>query len=134
MTSHANCTHPSTKAARSACRKGSTAAPAATSTKARPARDRKARAKAEEIIDEVYTKRCPHLSRDDDGLCADCGDQLSELNTKRLRATRAQAEAKRGPRGECHICGGKAGWTDNKTGEPVCMKHVDYDNCKIIAL
>lgn len=132
MTSHKDCTHPATKAGRSACRKGSTAAPS--TPRVTPTKVRAAKAKAETIINEAIASKCQHLSRDSKGLCATCGDQLSELNTRRLQATRAKAAAAQGPRGECHICGGKAGWTDNKSNSPVCMKHVDYDNCRIIAL
>lgn len=141
MTSHKDCTHPSTKAARSACRRGidstMTVRDNAVDSQIRARNGKAARAakaKVNATVDEGIAKRCAHLSRDADGLCLTCGDQLSELNTKRLRATRAAAAAKQGPRGECHICGGKAGWVDNKSKEPVCMKHVDYDNCKIIVL
>lgn len=115
MTSHEGHDHPNTSSARAKCRKAA-AAETTKMPRMTEAKKRKARAKAEEIIDTAVKSK------------------KDELNEKRLRATQAMAAMNKPKRGTCYVCGGPAGWIDNKTGEQVCLKHVDFDDCKILAL
>jgi hypothetical protein len=110
---HSGHTHPATSAARAACRKGQ--APALGAPRTDQASSELARSKARKNTggDELLAKR-------------------EELNAKRLRATQAKAATMQGHREECFVCGSRAAWVQRSNSQPVCIKHVVWDDAKII--
>lgn len=105
--SHADCDHPSTSKARATCR----------------------RAKGVPTGDGP-TSRASKVSRTPKVTKA---QRTEAANAKRTAATK-KAHPTRLTTEVCFECGSKPGWIDTKNGQPVCMKHVDYDRARIIPL
>lgn len=135
MTSHANCDHPSTKAARTACRKlQATVGP----PRVDQATSEKRRAAAKTFEDQLYCiEFCPidHTHKPLPKRTKKA--QRAASNTKRTEATR-RTHPQRPTSDRCWECGSKAGWVSTQRGpgkgKPVCIKHVDYDKCTILPL
>jgi hypothetical protein len=116
MTSHKDCTHPSTKADRQACRKGLAAIMTPDGMPTDPT---------------IKTAPAPKPAT----AAAQKKAKAVEANAARLAATKAKAATKqRATKTDCYICSTPAGWIEKSTGEPICMKHVDFKNALILPL
>lgn len=88
----------------------------------------KARAACRRLKNGAEAPRKEYKARKDKETKA---DRTERLNAKRMTAAK-KAHPVRPTTEGCFECGSKAGWIDTKNGQPVCMKHVDYDRARII--